>query len=108
MGDTGSRLVEPEEQLFWPRGLARPFHDSRERWRALCSTHSLAYLGAFQPELAGQRLPCLGLRLWGDAHQLERGAGLATEVFEIEPQDAEERDPPVSVTLELVVPVISA
>src|SRR5829696_6828242 len=88
MGDTGSRLVEPEEQLFWPSGLA--------------------HLGAFQPELAGQRLPRIGLRLWGDAHQLERGAGLATEVFEIEAQDAEERDPPVGVTLELVVPVISA
>ena len=48
------------------------------------------------------------LRLRGDAHQLKRGAGLAAEVFEIEPQDAEERDPAVGVTLELVVPVIAA
>src|SRR5688572_30156580 len=92
MGDAGRRLVKPEEQLFWPRGLARPCHDSRERWRALRRAHPLAHLGAFhlQPEPAGQRLPGLGLRLWGDTHQLERGAGLATEVFEIEPQDAEE------------------
>src|SRR4051812_3628556 len=35
MSDTGRRLVKSEEQLFLPRGLARPFHDSRERWRPL-------------------------------------------------------------------------
>src|SRR5262249_32295865 len=93
-------------QGIWERGDVRDLPG--ERRRAGRSADPLALGRAGDPERARQRRPRLGSGLGGGAHQLRGGAGLAGEVGEIKPQDAEEAWPAVLGTFELVVPIVAA
>ena len=103
---SSSRSSSSSGHSGWPAHSTIP----GQRRRGLRRAHPLAHLGAFH---------CSPSRPVSASHASDFGSG-ATPIswngepgwprkwVEIEPQDAEEGDPTVGVTLELVVPVIAA
>src|SRR4051794_41164320 len=108
VGDARRRFVEPEQQLLRPGRLTGPGDRARQRRYTGSGGDALPYLGSRETEGRRQLSPRPLLPLWRHAHHLERPPSLAAEVLEIEPQDAEEGQPAVRVSLELLVPGVAA
>ncbi len=108
MRDAGRWLIKSKEELVRMPGFARPFDQPGERRRAGWRVPPLAQSRTHESERTGQHVPRLGGGLGGNAPELNARAVLATEVREIQLEDAEVVRPAGFDALKLIVPIVGA